>query len=204
MPRKALDAQAQARAPAPQAGAPNLPMKRVMELHPTPESWRIALLTAFGAALVAAAGVVVVAGFGHSVALIVTGVLVALAAVATLVPALGTLTATVDADTRGVTVRRLGHSSYYPWAEVVEVRLLERRANVPDGTEYHWVVPSRSRHVVAVPCLALADGTVRELPALAAPASGPARAAASEHAEHLARMRNQASATGDAQVSRSA
>jgi hypothetical protein len=179
-------------------------MKSVMELHPTPKSWRIALLTAVGAALIAAAGVVVVAGFGHSVALIVTGVLVALAAGATLVPAIGTLTASVDADTRGVTVRRLGHASYYPWAEVVEVRLLERRANVPDGTEYHWVVPSRSRHVVAVPSLALADGTVRELPALAAPASGPGRAAASEHAEHLARLRNQASATSGAQVSRSA
>jgi hypothetical protein len=175
-----------------------------MELHPTPESWRLALLTAVGAALVAVAGVVVVAGFGHSVALVVTGVLVTLAAVATLVPAIGTLTATVDADIRGVTVRRLGHSSYYPWAEVVEVRLLERRANVPDGTEYHWVVPSRSRHVVAVPCLALADGTVRELPALSAPAAGPGRAAASEHAEHLARMRNQASATGDARASRTA
>jgi len=175
-----------------------------MELHPTPESWRIALVTALGATLIGVAGVVVAAGFGHSVALAVTGVLVTLAGAATLVPAIGTLTAAVDADTRGVTVRRLGHSSYYPWGDIVEVRLLDRRANVPDGTEYHWVVPSRSRHVVAVPCLALADGTVRELPALAAPASGPGRAAASEYAEHLARMRNQASAGTDTQVSRSA
>jgi PH (Pleckstrin Homology) domain-containing protein len=175
-----------------------------MELHPTPESWRIALFTAIGAVLVAGGGAVVLVGFGHSVTLVLTGVLIVLAAVATLLPALGALTATVDADTRGVTVRRLGRSSYYPWADVTEVRLLERRASVPDGTEYHWVVPSRSRHVVAVPCLALADGTLRELPALAAPASGARRAAASTHAEHLAHVRNQSSAGAGALVSRSA
>jgi hypothetical protein len=175
-----------------------------MELHPTPESWRIALFTAVGAVVVAGGGVVVLVGFGYSVALVVTGVLIVLAAVATLLPALGTLTAAVDADTRGVTVRRFGRSSYYPWADVTEVRLLERRANVPDGTEYHWLVPSRSRHVVAVPCLALVDGTLRELPALAAPASGPRRAAASTHAEHLAHVRNQSSTGTGAPARRSA
>ncbi len=175
-----------------------------MELHPTPESWRIALLTAVGSVLVAGAGAVFLFGFGNSVAQLVTGALVVLAAVATLLPALGALTATVDADTRGVSVRRLGRSSYYPWGDVVEVRLLERRANVPDGTEYHWVLPSRARHMVAVPCLALVDGSVRELPALAGPASGPGRAAASEHAEHLARVRNQTFASADARVSRPA
>ena len=42
----------------------------------------------------------------------------------------------------------------------------------PDGTEYHWLGPSRAGHFVAVPCLELADGTVRELPTLAAPAEG--------------------------------
>ncbi len=175
-----------------------------MELHPTPESWRIALLTAIGALAIAIGGVVLTTELGHPLALVVTAVVVGLAALATLLPALGTLTAAVDADVRGVTVRRLGRSAHYPWTEIVEVRLRERRASVPDGTEYHWVVPSRSRHMVAVPCLALADGRVRELPALAAPAVGARRAAASEYAERLAHLRNLTFTAADDHVTRSA
>ncbi len=167
-----------------------------MELHPTPESWRIALLTAAGSVLFAVGGVVLVALRGSSVALLVTGILGSLAALATLIPALGALTATVDADIRGVTVRRLGFTSRYRWAEVAAVRLVERRANVPDGTEYHWIVPSRSKHLVAVPCLELTDGRVRELPALAAPADGRRRAAANEQTKRLAHLRS-LTLTGD-------
>jgi hypothetical protein len=161
-----------------------------MELHPTPESWRVALLTAVGAIVVALSGAVVAVGFGTSTILLVGGIVVTLAALATFAPAVGTLSATVDADRRGVVVRRFGRTSNYTWDEIVDVKVIERRAAVPDGTEYHWVVPSRSAHRVAVPCLELADGRLRQLPALAAPASGPRSAAAREFAAVLERVRD--------------
>ncbi len=169
-----------------------------MELHPTPASRRMALLTALGAIVIAVGGVVIIALRGDSVALLATGALVTLAALATFAPALGALTAVVDADIRGVTVRRFGRTAYYPWTDVTAVRVVERRANVPDGTEYHWVVPSRSKHIVAVPCLDLAGGRVRELPALAAPADGRRRAAAGEQARRLAHLRGLTLAGDDA------
>jgi hypothetical protein len=168
-----------------------------MELRPTPESWRLALLTGVGALAIAVAGVAVVALRGHSVALLVTGVLIIVAALATFVPALGALTAVVDADIRGVSVRRFGRTSRYRWADVVAVRVIERMANVPDGTEYHWFVPSRSKHLVAVPCLELIGGRIRQLPALAAPADGRRRAAATEQAKRLAHLRGLTATTNE-------
>ena len=175
-----------------------------MELHPTPESWRIALFTALGAAVVAAGGAGVAAGFRGSVALIILGVLVVVAGLATFAPAVGTLSATVDADARGVSVRRFGRVSRYSWADVADVRVIVRRASVPDGTEYHWVFPSRRSHVVAVPCLELADGRVRELPALAAPASGPRSSAATDSARILEHLRGLTSATNEVLALRTA
>ena len=159
-----------------------------MELHPTPESWRIALFTAIGAFGIGLAAVLAATALARTAA-VVAAVVVVLAALATLVPALGTMSATVDVDARGVTVRRLGRTARYLWAEVADVHVVERAASVPDGTEYHWVVPSRGGHVVAVPCLALADGRARQLPALAAPATGPASAAAREYAAILSYFR---------------
>ena len=94
----------------------------------------------------------------------------ALCGVATLLPAVGTLSASVDVDNDGVTVRRFGRASHYAWLDIETIEVVERRA-VPDGTEYHWVVPSRRAHVVAVPCLTLSNGERRELPALSAPES---------------------------------
>jgi hypothetical protein len=175
-----------------------------MELHPTPESWRIALFTALGAAVVAAGGAGVAAGFRGSVAVIILAVLVVLAGLATFAPAVGTLSATVDADTRGVSVRRFGRVSRYSWADVADVRVIVRRASVPDGTEYHWVFPNRRSHVVAVPCLQLADGRVRELPALAAPATGPRSSAATEYARTLEQLRDRTSARNEGRALRTA
>ncbi len=175
---------------------------KVMELHPTPESWRIALLTAIGALGIGAGGALVLAVFGTSGALLATAILIGLAAIATLAPAIGTLSAAVDADTRGVTIRRFGRASRYDWANVVDVKVIERRASVPDGTEYHWVIPRRSSHVVAVPCLELADGRVRELPALAAPATGPRSQAAREYAAALARLRAVTASAAERTLSR--
>jgi len=160
-----------------------------MELHPTPESWRVALLTAFGALAIAASGLWVALVFAGTPVLLAGGILVALAGTATLLPAIGALSATIDADGHGVTIRRFGRESFYAWEEIVDVHIVERRANVPDGTEYHWVVPNRRSHVVAVPCLALADGRQREMPALAGPAHGSRQGAAAEHAAILARVR---------------
>lgn len=160
-----------------------------MELHPTPESWRIALLTAVGAIVIAGAAVAMPFVFRDSIAWLVVAILSGIAALATLTPAIGTLSAAVDADTRGVAIRRFGRTAQYSWTDVVRVRIVERRASVPDGTEYHWVVPHRSAHVVAVPCLELANGQVRELVALAAPVSGPRSAAAHEYAKLLDRLR---------------
>ncbi|HEV7526730.1 MAG TPA: PH domain-containing protein, partial [Acidimicrobiia bacterium] len=149
----------------------------------------IALFTALGAFAVGLGGVLIAALFAGSWALLAAGSVLAFAALATFAPAVGALSATVDADSRGIAVRRFGRTSRYAWSDVVEVTVVERRASVPDGTEYHWVVPSRSAHVVAVPCLELADGRLRQLPALAAPAAGPRSAAAREHAELLGRIR---------------
>jgi hypothetical protein len=169
-----------------------------MELHPTPESWRVALCTAFGALVIVAGGAWAAAVFAGALPLLVGGIVVALAGLATFLPALGTLSAAIDADTRGVTIRRFGRTSHYEWDDVADIRLVVRRANVPDGTEYHWVLPNRRRHFVAVPSLALADGHVREIPALAAPAEGPRHAAAAEHAALLARVRAlRGESTGD-------
>jgi PH (Pleckstrin Homology) domain-containing protein len=158
-----------------------------VELRPTPESWRVALVTAIGALAVAlGAGAIAIAVGGTGA--IMAAVVVVCAAFATFVPAVGALSASVEADDRGVAIHRFGRTTRFEWADVVDVRLVERGARVPDGTEYHWVVPSRSAHIVAVPCLELTGGDVRELPALAAPANSPRRVAAREHTETLGRM----------------
>jgi hypothetical protein len=175
-----------------------------MELHPTPHSWRIALVTAIGAFLIALGGIVMADLFDGSGALLAAGLMISLASFATLAPAVGALSAAVDADDRGVTVRRFGRTSRYAWTSIIDVRIVERRANVPDGTEYHWVVPGRPAHRVAVPCLELADGRVRELPALAAPANGPRSDAAREHVELLEQIRVATSANVDMALSLSA
>ncbi len=155
-----------------------------MELHPSAPSWRIALLTAVGAgALTAAAAGAIVTGRAAPV----MWWLIALAALATLVPAIGTLTASVEVDGTGLTVLRFGRAQQFRWDEITDVGVVERRAAVPDGTEYHWVWPTR-RHVVAVPYLELADGTRRELPALSAPA-GTGRAAVDVHADRIRAQR---------------
>jgi hypothetical protein len=171
-----------------------------MELHPTPESWRVALFTAFGAAAIAAAGIWVAVVFAGLPALLTGGILVALAGIATLLPAIGALSAAVDADAGGVTIRRFGRESRYPWDAIVEVRVLERRANVPDGTEYHWVVPNRRTHVVAVPSLTLSNGQVREIPALAGPADGPRAGAAAAYAALLTEAHARETGPGDGQA----
>lgn len=173
-----------------------------MELHPTPESWRIALLTAIASILVVAAGAVAIALRGDSQALLVAGIVVGIAAFATFVPALGAVTASVDADIRGITVRRLGFAARYGWGDVTAIRVVERQAHVPDGTQYHWLVPGRAKHVVAVPSLELADGRVRELPALAAPAYGRRRAAANQQAKRLNHLRGLTLTAEHDQISR--
>lgn len=172
---------------------------RVMELLPTPESWRIALLTAIGALAIVVAAAVTAAVTRGPGALIAGLVVIGLAALATFAPAIGTLSASVDADARGVSIRRFGRSTRFAWTDVVDVHVIERRASVPDGTEYHWVVPSRSRHMVAVPCLQLADGRIRQLTALAAPASGPKSTAARDYAAILTHLRT-LTATGTGTV----
>ncbi len=136
-----------------------------MELHPTPASWRIALGTACGATAITVIAVAVALHGGGTAwfwwAAAVCGV-------ATLLPAIGTLSASVDVDNVGVTVRRFGRATRYAWADIETIDVVERRAQVPDGTEYHWVVPHRRVHYVAVPCLTLGNGARRELPALSA------------------------------------
>lgn len=170
-----------------------------MELHPTPESWRVALFTMFGATLVAVAGLWVALVFAGTPLLLAGGILVALAGVATVLPAIGALSAMVDVDGHGVAIRRFGRESRYSWDEIVDVHVATRRANVPDGTEYHWVVPNRRTHLVAVPCLTLAAGREREIPALAGPAHGARSSAAVEHAAVLMRVRALHGATGEDQ-----
>lgn len=151
-----------------------------VELHPTAPSWRIALLTAIGAgALTAAACVAIATGQFAPV----MWWLIALAGLATFVPAVGTLSAAVEVDHTGVTVLRFGRMQQFRWDEIVDLGVVERRALVADGTEYHWVWPTR-RHMVAVPYLQLVDGTRRELPALSAP-TGTGRAVADAHADRI-------------------
>jgi hypothetical protein len=135
-----------------------------MELHPTPASWRIAFGTAWGATAITVIAVVAarrgdIAGFWWAVAV---------CGAATLLPAIGTLSASVDIDGGGVTVRRYGRATHYAWHDIETIDVVERRAQVPDGTEYHWIVPSRRAHMVAVPRLTLRNGERRELPALSA------------------------------------
>ena len=48
---------------------------------------------------------------------------------------------------------------------------------MPDGTEYHWWVPARGMHRVAVPTLELSDGSTRQLAALATRADNERTAA---------------------------
>jgi Bacterial PH domain len=172
----------------PSGAGPEHADAHAVELHPTPESRRIALLTAAGSFGIAVVATIVAVIVRASVPLLVASIVVVLAALATFVPAVGALSATVDADTRGVTIRRLGRASRFAWREIAGVRVIERRASVPDGTEYHWVAPSRAGHVVAVPCLELSDGRVRQLPALAAPATGARSAVAYRCAEELAHL----------------
>jgi hypothetical protein len=171
-----------------------------MELHPTAESWRIALCTAFGAAMIAAAGLWVAVVFGGTPALLAGGVVVVLAGIATVLPAIGALWATIDVDANGVAIRRFGREARFGWDEIVDVRLVVRRANVPDGTEYHWVVPNRRTHIVAVPCLALADGRVREIPALAGPAEGRGSGEAPKYVAVLEGMRARHCESGEGQL----
>ncbi|HEY5173377.1 MAG TPA: hypothetical protein VIK54_16770 [Acidimicrobiia bacterium] len=158
-----------------------------MELRPTPASWRVALVTAIGALAVALGAGVTAAAVGGAGA-IVAAVVVIGAALATFLPAVGALSASIETDDRGIAIHRFGRTARFAWADVIDVGLVERGARVPDGTEYHWFVPSRSTHIVAVPCLELPNGRVRELAALAAPADGPRAAAAREHVETLARL----------------
>ncbi len=136
-----------------------------MDLRPTPESWRVALATAAGSVTVAVVAVLAAIGTGRVPLL---WAVMTLAALATLVPALGTLTASVDAGSTGVVLHRLGRTRRFGWDEIAGIRVEERPARVPDGTEYHWWLPGR--HAVAVPVLDLADGTSYELSALASPA----------------------------------
>ncbi|HWS46625.1 MAG TPA: hypothetical protein VN636_12245 [Acidimicrobiia bacterium] len=156
-----------------------------MELYPTPRSWRIALLTAFGAAAVMIAGVAGLVATGR-----VPGLWWAIVAagLATLLPAIGLMSARVDIDEHGVTITRFGISRHFAWTQITGVTIIERSATVPDGTEYHWWLPSRRRHRVAVPTLQLADGTQRQLSAIASPAiaattSGSAEEDGARHAD---------------------
>jgi hypothetical protein len=162
-----------------------------MELHPTSESWRTALITACGAFVIGLAAVLAALATDD---LFVLWLLVGVAAFATLVPAIGLMTASVDADRKGVTVRRFGFSKHYAWTDVDAVTVIARRAQVPDGTEYHWTGISTHKHVVAVPTLELADGRAVQLTALASPvtttaATPPTTRPADEHAAALESLR---------------
>lgn len=139
-----------------------------MELHPTSESWRTALITACGAFVI---GVAAVVSALTTDGLFVLWLLIGVASFATVMPAVGLMTASVDADRNGVTVQRFGFSTRYAWADIDAVTVIARRAQVPDGTEYHWNGISTRKHVVAVPTLELADGRAVQLTALASPAT---------------------------------
>jgi hypothetical protein len=157
-----------------------------MELHPTSESWRTALWTATGASAIGVAALV--AAFVAD-GLLALWIMVGVAALATLLPAIGTMTARVDADRRGITVTRFGAAKHFAWTEVRAVSVIERRAQVPDGTEYHWTGVSARKHVVAVPTLELANGEHVQLSALASPAAAAVRPA-DEHAAALEALRS--------------
>ncbi|HVJ95248.1 MAG TPA: hypothetical protein VNC41_00295 [Acidimicrobiia bacterium] len=162
-----------------------------MELHPTSESWRTALVTACGAfAIGLAALVAAVTTDGRFVLWLLIGV----ASFATLMPAIGLMTASVDADRNGITVTRFGFSTHYAWTDVEAVTVIARRARVADGTEYHWTGISTRKHVVAVPTLELVDGRAVQLTALASPAATtaatlPNTRPADEHAAVLESLR---------------
>ncbi len=118
-----------------------------MELRPTPESWRVALLTAGGAGVIVALALFLLAtqlspwigAFGG------------LGAIATFIPAVAFLTSSVEVDEHGVDVHRFGRVRHYAWQQVTGVRIVERRASVPDGTEYHWVFPGGESYASALP-----------------------------------------------------
>ena len=101
--------------------------------------------------------------------------LVAVFALATLLPAVGWLTASVRTDPVGIVLSRFGRHHVLPWADVVDVVVVERRASVPEGTEYHWVMPGHARHLVVAPAIVLPDGTRRVLTALSSRADQQAR-----------------------------
>ena len=162
------------------------PIPSRMQLRATPESRRVATLTAICAAAIAvfAAFMAVSAmrmawiwwvGFGT--------------AIATMLPAVNAITARVEADDHSVTVRSFGRTRTFEWSTIAGVRVIERRASVPDGTEYHWFTMRRSPHLVAVPCLELVDGRVRELPMLASRASADGPRIADENAHSLVKSR---------------
>ena len=155
-----------------------------MQLRPTPESRRVAIWTAVGAVAIAAVAAVLATGgfrFGW-----ISWIGFA-AAIATLLPALNALTARVDIDAHAVAVRWFGRTRRFDWSSIAGVHVIERRASVPDGTEYHWFTVQRAPHVVAVPCLDLSDGRMHELPMLASRAAGEAPRPADQNAEHLLR-----------------
>jgi hypothetical protein len=162
-----------------------------MELHPTSESWRTALVTACGAFLIGAGAVLAALASSE---LFVLWLLIGVASFATLMPAIGLMTASVDADRNGITVTRFGFSTHYAWTYVDAVTVIARRAQVPDGTEYHWTGISTRKHVVAVPTLELVDGRAVQLTALASPATTtaatpPNTRPADEHAAALESLR---------------
>ena len=119
-----------------------------------------------------------------------------LAALATFLPAVGTLSATVDADTRGVTIRRFGRTARYAWAEVVECRVSSSAGRAcPTAPSTTGSCRAGRATSSPFPCLELADGRVRELPALAAAADA---AVAHAHAMTLAQLRNRVTAAPNA------
>lgn len=157
-----------------------------LELRPTPESRRIAAFTAIGAITVAALAVFLAESNVRGAW--VSWFAVA-AAIATLLPAVNALTTRVAADDREVSVKSFGRTRRFDWPAITSVLVIERRASVPDGTEYHWLSVQRSPHLVAVPCLELVDGRVCELPMLASRATPDASRVAESNAHQLASAR---------------
>lgn len=162
------------------------PIPLLMHLRPTPESRRVAIWTAIGAAAIATASTFAALS-GMRVAWIWWPAVAA--AIATLLPAVNTLTTRVAVNDDAITVRSFGRTHRFEWRAVADVHVIERRASVPDGTEYHWFAVQRAPHVVAVPCLELVDGDVRELPMLASRAAGDGPRVADQNAERISRAR---------------
>lgn len=166
-------------------------------IEPAVRSWRppeevrgVAHATAAGAGAVL---FVTLAATVEHLDWLALAVLIGLAAVATLLPAVGTCTASVAVDGDGVAVRRFGRLRRVAWDDVVAVDIVERRANVPDGTAYHGLDWRASRRDVAVPVLSLADGSRRELPALSCRADEAAPRFADRCAEAIDGARVEAS-----------